>query len=415
MKKTLILVSLFFLWPAASFSLPAFNKMVEKKFKVAGDCNICHVKGGGSPLNVYGQEFLKAGANENALEKIGKPDIGRGDQPLKTEKTEAKEAEIFSFEEPLAESGTATPGLSPPSNLTFGGAFDVRYLAPANREDQLMFHVVELVLTTTLAENVTLLMEQLLQTSPMESAVGDDHGFVYLFFSNPRFLPPGGSFKIGRFRARYGIDAVSDAAVNPLQTPYRKTIGFISDRGVEFAGFLNWLSFNLSIMNGPEIAGNENKPVFFRLSTDNIPQLKLGLSYFNGMSYDYYHGDFQSVAGVYVLAPKERFSFDFKKTFGVLDLSFEYTFGSDRGATFKQPYGYYLRADFPVGPRLEGNLKYDLWRYDKSVTEDERNISYGLTYRLTDSMRMRLVYSDNRSSPWPLLDNVLTTQILVEF
>src|SRR3989338_10281429 len=101
MKKTLILVSLFFLWQSASFSLPAFNKMIEKKFKIAGNCNICHVKGGGSPLNAYGKAFLNAGANEAALVKIGKP---------KMEKATVKEKEeVFSFEEPLTENGTATP------------------------------------------------------------------------------------------------------------------------------------------------------------------------------------------------------------------------------------------------------------------------------------------------------------------
>ena len=89
--------------------------------------------------------------------------------------------------------------------------------------------------------------------------------------------------------------------------------------------------------------------------------------------------------------------------------------GTDKGAALKDPYGYYLRADFPIGPKLEGNLKYDRWVYDRAAAEDERNISYGLTYRLTDTMRMRAVYSDNRSSPWPLLDNVLTAQLLVEF
>ena len=123
------------------------------------------------------------------------------------------------------------PSLGPFSNLNFGGLIDYRYI-PAPRTSTagagfLVIHVNELFVSTNIGEHISILAEQLLLTSGQETTVGQDHGFVYATFTNLPYLPSDLSFRLGRFRFRYGIDAVSDSAINPVRTLVYKDIGFI--------------------------------------------------------------------------------------------------------------------------------------------------------------------------------------------
>ena len=147
--------------------------------------------------------------------------------------------------------------------------------------------------------------EQLLTTSKLsgiDDQVGDDHGFVYAIFSNVPLLPAGTSIKIGRFRFKWGIDAVLDAAANPIYPITRKNLGFITDKGIELSGFFGDIDYTLGVADGPdhvEVAvedanrnsigvldkaiQNNSMPLFFRVSS-KFSSSKLGLSYFEGKS-----------------------------------------------------------------------------------------------------------------------------------
>ena len=192
--------------------------------------------------------------------------------------------------------------------LNFGVLFDERYLVTGKNAPGSLIHVNELNITGNIGDNISILAEQLLTTSKLsgiDDQVGDDHGFVYAIFSNVPLLPAGTSIKIGRFRFKWGIDAVLDAAANPIYPITRKNLGFITDKGIELSGFFGDIDYTLGVADGPdhvEVAvedanrnsigvldkaiQNNSMPLFFRVSS-KFSSSKLGLSYFEGKSWAY--------------------------------------------------------------------------------------------------------------------------------
>ena len=151
----------------------------------------------------------------------------------------SSQAQEFDFDSPnLDKSAPATDKKSDISIGEFGGLnlgllFDIRYMAVGDNAPGTVIHVNELNITGNIGDNISILAEQLLPTSlqsGLEDQIGDDHGFVYAIFSNISFMPQGTAFKIGRFRFKWGIDAVLDGPTNPIYPLTRKNLGFITDR-----------------------------------------------------------------------------------------------------------------------------------------------------------------------------------------
>ena len=222
---------------------------------------------------------------------------------------------LFSFKVFSQELNLDSPNLDKPQEKTnkndislgsFGGLnlgvlFDERYMAAGNNAPGSLIHVNELNITGNIGDNISLLAEQLLTTSHLsgiDDQVGDDHGFVYAIFSNVPFLPIGTAFKIGRFRFKWGVDAVLDAPANPIYPLTRKNLGFITDKGLELSGFFGDIDYTLGLADGPEhlevevkdstgnpigvvnkSVQNNSMPLFFRMST-KYSSSKIGLSYF---------------------------------------------------------------------------------------------------------------------------------------
>ncbi|MBI4715034.1 MAG: hypothetical protein HY760_03700, partial [Nitrospirae bacterium] len=98
----------------------------------------------------------------------------------------------------LAPPPPAAPGLGPFTNINLGGTLDYRFLIPTNGDSPTLgIHVNELFLTTNIGDNISILAEQLLLTSDMETVVGQDHGFVYAIFTNLPGLPSDLALKVG--------------------------------------------------------------------------------------------------------------------------------------------------------------------------------------------------------------------------
>ncbi len=338
-------------------------------------------------------------------------------------KPDPEKEQTLQLEEPtLAPPPKEEPlSLGPISNITIGGLLDYRYI-PGPRTLStgtgfLVIHVNELFISANIGENISILAEQLLITSGRESIVGQDHGFVYATFTNLPLLPSDLSFRIGRFRFRYGIDAVMDAAINPVRTLVYKNIGFISDRGLELSYFWRWFEVSAAVVNGPEEktvgepdtgaelrvgSGNRNRLIAVRGSVDIPGGPQIGLSYFHGNAprvvnlsgFDPDTMIFNAELDEKTLVLKDRYTVDAKYSLQRFDFAGEYTLGTDDfKPTELDVEGYYLRTDVTLFPRkLKWLFQYDQWKDGDSLSSDDPAFSTAATYYITDESLLRGVY-----------------------
>lgn len=367
-----------------------------------------------------------------------------------TEELPSAEEEGLQLEAPaLAPApAPAPPSLGPFTNINLGGTLDYRFLVPTNGDSpSLGIHVNELFLTTNIGDNITILAEQLLLTSDLETVVGQDHGFVYAIFTNLPGLPSDLALKVGRLRFRYGIDAVSDAAVNPARDLVYKNLGFISDKGLELSGYYGDFDYTAAVLMGPDFtsrsapgpdgmvsgeikagAENNNRPVAVRLGYESPWDLKIGLSAFYGKAYRFVNGPVYDMDDMLTngfldrsrLLLKRRASLDLRYGIGKWDFSGEVTFGDERdaGETIKVR-GYYVRADYLVIPqKVKLLLQYDLWRDGLIATRDDGVITGGLTYNPLDQVTLRLlaaVSDATLSDESDVMDTMVIAQTLLTF
>ncbi|OYZ23577.1 MAG: hypothetical protein B7Y39_04535 [Bdellovibrio sp. 28-41-41] len=314
--------------------------------------------------------------------------------------------------------------------LNLGILFDVRYMTVGTNAPGTVVHVNELNITGNIGDNISILAEQLLPTSILsgiEDQVGDDHGFVYAIFANIPALPAGTAFKIGRFRFKWGIDAVLDAPANPIYPLTRKNIGFITDRGLELAGFFGDLDYTLGIADGPQFieqevmdvsnsrigvvnksVQNNSNPVFLRLSS-KFSSSKIGLSYFDGQSWAYVNFlDYMpntskrsrhpgGMADRQKLLYRQHGAIDYLVKLGKLDLALEYSQGVDTDSNKKyQTKGYFSRIDYMIKPqKLSLQIQYDQYNDGRPDVKDEKSLSTGLQIFIHDQAFIRVGYIYN--------------------
>lgn len=315
----------------------------------------------------------------------------------------------------------APPSLGPFTNINLGGTLDYRFLIPTNGDSpSLGIHVNELFITTNIGDNISILAEQLLLTSDLETVVGQDHGFVYAIFTNLPGMPSDLALKVGRFRFRYGIDAVSDAPANPARDLVYKNLGFITDKGVEASGYYKKFDYTVAVLMGPdfvtkevigpggEVAGevktpsnNDNRPLAVRLGYESPIDIKAGLSFFYGKAYRFVNGQVFDMDDMLTngtldrsrLVLKRRASLDLRYGIGKWDFSGEATVGNEQeaGKTINVR-GYYIRVDYAVVPqKWKLLLQYDLWKDGLSLTRDDGVITAGLSYNPLDQVILRLL------------------------
>ena len=317
--------------------------------------------------------------------------------------------------------------------LNFGVLFDVRYMAVGNNAPGTVIHVDELNITGNIGDNISLLVEQLLPTSlqsGLEDQIGDDHGFAYAIFSNISFLPPGTAFKIGRFRFKWGIDAVLDSPANPIYPLTRKNLGFVSDRGIELSGFLGEIDYTIGLADGPgfteeivtnsvgnpigvvnKSAKNNIMPVIVRIS-NKFSSSKIGLSYFNGKSWGYTnfmdHTPNKSFRASHpggaadrsILLLRQHGAIDYSLRWDKFDLALEYSQGLDTDSMLNRNYqtiGYFSRIDYAIKPqKLNLQLQYDQYDDGHENMKDEKSLSAGLQLFIQDQAFIRFGYMYNR-------------------
>ncbi|MBI5743582.1 MAG: hypothetical protein HY952_03450 [Elusimicrobia bacterium] len=344
------------------------------------------------------------------------------DSPSLGEETPAKEAKA-----------AAAPGAV--SNISFGGLFDVRYMALGGNAPGAMVHVDELVVTANIGDNISILAEHLLPTSRLAGAddiIQDDHGFVFALFSNIPYTPQGTAFKIGRFRFKWGIDAVLDSPSNMLYPLTKKNLGFITDRGLELSGFWGPVDYSAGLADGPEFvdnmvmdgAGNElgtvrrnvknnSLPLLARLSTnvDFSRILRLGTSYFDGVSWPYIN-DMTRMPGMGArtempggmpdttqLVYKQKWAADSTVKWKRLDLQAEYSQGKDRftDGTKAHTRGCFGRLDYAFMPgKLLAQAQYDRFDDGLPLTKDEQAAGAGVQIFIHNQAFIRLGYILNR-------------------
>lgn len=315
----------------------------------------------------------------------------------------------------------ASLSLGPFTNINLGGTLDYRFIIPTNGDSpSLGIHVNELFVTANIGDNITILAEQLLLTSDLETVVGQDHGYAYAIFTNLPGLPSDLALKVGRFRFRYGIDAVSDAPVNPARNLVYKNLGFITDKGLEVTGYYKKFDYAAAVLLGPDfinrqvlgpggvVSGeikapleNNNRPVAVRFGYDFPWDLKAGLSFFYGKAYRFVNGPSFDMDDMLTngtldrsrLALKRRASLDLRYGVGKWDFSGEVTVGNeeDAGET-SDVRGYSLRVDYSVIPqKVKLLLQYDIWKDGLPQTRDDGVITAGISYNPLDQVTLRLV------------------------
>jgi|GEM_PF-1900077 len=346
------------------------------------------------------------------------------------------------------------------NNLSIGGALDMRFLFPrigGTTESEsgfgnLNIHVAELFITTNIGDHISVLMEQLLVTAPMENTIGQDHGFVYGIFSNIPGLPDNISLKVGRTRFRFGIDSKLDSPANTLHSPVYKTLGMITDKGIELSGYSGPMEWSLGVTNGADVlqknvmttddqmamieveARNGSKPVLARVSVDVTDSLHLGVSGYTGKTYPIYssrgvghdmifNGHWDQSLFVY----KNRAAVDALVKLGSkLQLAGEYTFGKDRdkGQSYDVT-SYFVRSDYQILPqKLAVQLQYELYKDGRNDSmldmRDTGNIGVGLLYYLTPQSWLRASWLQDdvglfRESKGQKSEYIATLQTLLAF
>src|SRR5581483_4165365 len=74
MRHTGIIAALILLTSTQASAEPAFARLYRAQYGYPPSCNACHKDGGGTPLNLFGQQFKDAGENAAAFDKIAKLD-----------------------------------------------------------------------------------------------------------------------------------------------------------------------------------------------------------------------------------------------------------------------------------------------------------------------------------------------------
>lgn len=77
------------LFSVAAQAEPAFARLYKQQFGYMPSCNACHKDGGGTPVNIYGQQFKDAGMNPGAFAKIAVLD-GDADGATNADEANAK-------------------------------------------------------------------------------------------------------------------------------------------------------------------------------------------------------------------------------------------------------------------------------------------------------------------------------------
>jgi hypothetical protein len=283
-----------------------------------------------------------------------------------------------------------------------------------------MIHVNELFVTTNIGDHISVLAEQLLLTSDLATAVGQDHGFVYVTLSTLPFLLDGMAIRIGRMRLKYGIDAKLDGPANPLRTPEYRTLGLLSDRAIELAGYAGPIEYVAAVSMGPDFvlrdvsspdggvagsikvdAANQSRPVLIRVGSDlkgGLPNL--GLSYYSGKNYAVLAQDgfqasdlmlFGGFMDQHRLVNKKRESIDARWDVSKFKFSGEYTAGTDTEPSARRNIrAYFFRTDINIQPqKLIAQLQYDRFSDGRGAQFDVGSPGLGLTYFLTDQSWIR--------------------------
>jgi hypothetical protein len=313
-------------------------------------------------------------------------------------------------------------------SLSIGGLLDMRYMSLDGNMPALAIHVDELVITTNIGDNISILAEQLLPTSRLvglESEIGDDHGFAYALFSNLPLLPPGTAFKVGRFRFRWGIDGVLDAPSNPIYNLVRKNLGFVSDRGIELSGFFGPFDYTLGLASGPDFVLtstfdglgnavgntktsvlNNSAPLIVRLSTNNdfSSSFRIGASYFDGRSWGYQNfmpigpgtpQRFSLPGGLSnrsMLVYRQHGAVDASIRHGRFESHLEYSVGRDQvpGLGTLDTGGQLVRINYIGIPRkLDFTFQYDRYDDGRSGSKPEQAASAGVRVFVHDQAYLR--------------------------
>lgn len=374
--------------------------------------------------STFGKSYQAGFVQKTLLAQLGASDSASPSQALNLEAPNLEAA-------PLEAGSTGAF-----SDLNFGGALDLRlYLpqrgGPTDRHlgmGAFDIHVSELFLTTNIGDHISILAEQLLLTSPMGSTVGQDHGFVYAIFSSIPGLPDDVALKVGRMRFRFGADAKLDSAANILKSPVYKTLGNITDKGVEFSGYAGAVEWSLGVMNGIDsvmelvttTSGEEvrvmrevrngSKPVVLRIGIEATPWLDLGLSGVTGKFYPVYsHYGFAMHDMIFNghtddsrLIYKNRLALDTKlKLSSRIDFYGEYALGTDRNAgRTLNLWSAYGRIDWRWAPQAWTlSAQYDFYNDGKKVSvvegtpyRDSGTLGLGLTRYLTEQAWIRAAW-----------------------
>lgn len=362
-------------------------------------------------------------------------------------------AQKLDFDEPSIQEKkeTGIPGsIGPVTNIQIGGAIDwrVTYLSGSKRPVAFI-HVNELVVSASVGQHISVSAEQLLLTSEMSTVIGQDHGFVVVSLAQLPFVPNGMSFKLGRFRGKFGTDAYTDSPANIFPSAALRSNAMVTDLGLGLDYTLsNSLEAIVEVFNGADyklINGRKTPfqthslPVQVRIVYQPSSRIKFGLSGFVGETWDNIlspeildQGSLGSQLDTSRTITRKRLGLDASMKSPLADITVEAIVGRDKDrlsqevdSTHSSADGGLIRGDIPLfkvndETRTKLAVQYDAWKdasYEGRVGFISTALSVlsdaGWIFRFGGSMSdlaFKKLPAHIEHTPWNA-----TTQLLVSF
>lgn len=303
-------------------------------------------------------------------------------------------AQELNFDAPVVEEkkGISVPqNLGPASNIQLGGAIDWRASFQNGSDRPFAFiHVNEFVVSANVGDHIAISAEQLLLTSELGTVVGQDHGFVVVNLIQLPFLPNGMNLKLGRFRGKFGSDALTDSPANIFPSPALRSNGYVTDIGFGIDYPFGDFELLLEAFNGPDYKienGKKNSylakniPVQGRFIYQPASNLKFGFSGMRGETYDNQLSptlmDLGALGARFDTSrtiERWRVSGDAQLKTSFADIVVEGIYGRDHGRlaqpvdkTYTEARGGLVRTDIPLfslgaNTRAKWSLQYDTWK-----------------------------------------------------
>lgn len=236
---------------------------------------------------------------------------------------------------------------------------------------------------------------------------------LYVFY---RFLFPGVSanVRVGQFVLPFGLLAVYDTPLQPIQPLYEKSLGLRVDTGVMLEGDYGLYHYATALTTGagPNRRDRDNNLVItFRLDrsfTTRFGKVQIGGSLLTGngpmTNFDTELSP-SGFASASATVKKTRFAADGQYFFRGITARGEVVFGADDQQSV---WGYFVEGDVPIRGRLSAVAFSRLWTFP-TKPEKTNTLGAGFNFAIANGIVLRSLFEYERNVP----DNAGTSPVVI--